>query len=256
MFDAIARAFRKYPVAAPVLTGGAVLAASRMLAPESTGRTVAMVAGVAGIALGGARAVGVLPMDGAASVLRGNPAERALRGGPKYAGGSAAKGWYQFTVQGVEREGARTSYFDIEGERQPSRALAEKSARDAARAWASESLRDNPTLRTRHGSYDMKAACTGRGKAAAGLANTRWHGGTGTACAPTSAGRVLGARSWPEGKGGLTKARAHALAGARRAEAEIHTAARGVAQSRGISPAKALAEVRARHAEVRRAMGR
>jgi hypothetical protein len=56
---------------------------------------------------------------------------------PEYLGGSQAKGWYEYSVQGTERQGARLSYFEFIG-RGPTRATAIQAAWDEARRWEHE----------------------------------------------------------------------------------------------------------------------
>lgn len=72
MLRTIARLWHEYPVAAPIVVGGASLLIASKVAPDGAMHTALVLGGVGGIALGGARVVGVLP-GGAASVLRGNP---------------------------------------------------------------------------------------------------------------------------------------------------------------------------------------
>lgn len=56
----------------------------------------------------------------------------------EYAEGSNAKGYFRYSVQGLERCGARLSYFDLLGEQKPSRKEAIESAWQAAREWVAE----------------------------------------------------------------------------------------------------------------------
>ena len=56
----------------------------------------------------------------------------------QYAGGSKAKGWYVFSLQGVERNGVSIQYFSIESERKSSQDEAKQSAWQAAREWVAE----------------------------------------------------------------------------------------------------------------------
>jgi len=56
----------------------------------------------------------------------------------EYAGGSRAKGWYIFSLQGVERTGIGIQYFTIEGEKKPTQEEARQSAWQAAREWVAE----------------------------------------------------------------------------------------------------------------------
>lgn len=56
----------------------------------------------------------------------------------EYAGGSRAKGWYAYKLQGIEDSGVRKQYFEIEGENQPTTAEAIQAAWKAAREWVAE----------------------------------------------------------------------------------------------------------------------
>lgn len=56
----------------------------------------------------------------------------------EYVTGSRAKGFYVFSIQGVERKGASTQYFSLDGEQKPTQDEAKQSAWAAARAWAAE----------------------------------------------------------------------------------------------------------------------
>lgn len=55
-----------------------------------------------------------------------------------YAGGSKAKGWYQYSLDGYETKGASRQSFVIEGEQKPTQDEAIKSAWQAAREWVAE----------------------------------------------------------------------------------------------------------------------
>lgn len=56
----------------------------------------------------------------------------------EYVGGSRAKGWYVYSVQGVETYGATTQYFSCEGERCPLAKDAIQAAWKASREWVAE----------------------------------------------------------------------------------------------------------------------
>lgn len=53
---------------------------------------------------------------------------------PLYVGGSSAKGWYEYSVQGTERCGPRLSYYDFIG-RGATRQAAIQRAWDEAKSW-------------------------------------------------------------------------------------------------------------------------
>ena len=55
----------------------------------------------------------------------------------EYVGGSATKGWYEYSIQGTDRQGPRLSYFSFYG-RAATRQDAIKAAWAAARAWETE----------------------------------------------------------------------------------------------------------------------
>lgn len=56
----------------------------------------------------------------------------------EYAGGSRAKGWYVYSIQGIEENGPRKQYFSIDGERKAESKDAIQSAWQAAREWVAE----------------------------------------------------------------------------------------------------------------------
>lgn len=56
----------------------------------------------------------------------------------EYVGGSRAKGWYVYSLQGVERQGASTQYFQIDGAPKPDAKAAIQAAWTAAREWVAE----------------------------------------------------------------------------------------------------------------------
>ena len=56
---------------------------------------------------------------------------------PEYVGGSAAKGWYEYSVQGTERQGPRLNYFEFIG-RGATRQAAIQAAWDEAHRWEHE----------------------------------------------------------------------------------------------------------------------